>query len=179
VRFQATKSPLLRTWASPWYVLCICTNGIVVAWPVRRRYARLFPCCRQDLYDSIDFSDNALQRLDNFPLMASLRTILANNNMIARVGDDIASKLPKLELLVLTNNKISSLGELDALSKCTHLRELSLLFNPVMKRQHYRLYVIHKIPSLRVLDFTRVKERVRVCVLRSVHWFCVSMIVSW
>jgi U2 small nuclear ribonucleoprotein A' len=120
------------------------------------------------LYDSIDFSDNALQRLDNFPLMSSLRTILANNNMIARIGDDVAAKLPKLELLVLTNNKISSLGELDALAKCAHLRELSLLFNPVTKRQHYRLYVIHKIPSLRVLDFSRVKERV--CVGVSCAW---------
>lgn len=43
---------------------------------------------------------------------------------------------------------------------CLCARELSLLFNPVTKRQYYRLYVIHKVPSLRVLDFCKIKDKV-------------------
>ena len=44
---------------------------------------------------------------------------------------------------------------------CNPARELALLHNPVTKRENYRLFVIHKIPSLRVLDFTRIRDKVR------------------
>lgn len=73
-------------------------------------------CFAQDGYDSIDLSDNALQKLENFPSMPNLRTLLLNNNMVARIADDMGPRLPALEMLVLTNNKISNLGELDALA---------------------------------------------------------------
>ena len=36
----------------------------------------------------------------------------------------------------------------------------SLMRNPVTTKKHYRLYVIHKVPSVRVLDFQRVKQQV-------------------
>lgn len=38
----------------------------------------------------------------------------------------------------------------------------SLLGNPVVAKKNYRYYVIHKIPSLRVLDFNRIKQRVSI-----------------
>jgi hypothetical protein len=37
----------------------------------------------------------------------------------------------------------------------------SLLRNPVTNKPYYRLFVIHKLPQLRVLDFQRIKMRVR------------------
>ena len=37
----------------------------------------------------------------------------------------------------------------------------SLLRNPVSAKKYYRLYAIYKIPSLRVLDFQKIKQRVR------------------
>ena len=40
---------------------------------------------------------------------------------------------------------------------------LSLLKNPVTRIKNYRLYTIHKIPTLLTLDFTRVKQKVRPC----------------
>ncbi len=39
----------------------------------------------------------------------------------------------------------------------------SLLRNPVTNKKHYRLYVINKIPQIRVLDFQKVKLKVWVC----------------
>ena len=39
---------------------------------------------------------------------------------------------------------------------------LSLVKNPVTRVKNYRLYTIHKLPSLLTLDFTRVKKKVRV-----------------
>lgn len=43
----------------------------------------------------------------------------------------------------------------------------SLLRNPVTNKPHYRLYVIHKLPQIRVLDFQRVKQRVSYGVFHS------------
>lgn len=48
---------------------------------------------------------------------------------------------------------------------CTKLTILfpassSLLRNPVTNKKHYRLYVINKIPQIRVLDFQKVKLKV-------------------
>jgi len=62
---------------------------------------------------------------------------------------------------VLTNNRIENLSDLDLLSALKKLRTLSLVKNPVVRQKHYRLYVIHKIPTLRVLDFQKVKMRER------------------
>jgi hypothetical protein len=52
------------------------------------------------------------------------------------------------------------LNDIDPLASLTSLQHLSLLENPVTKKQHYRLYTIHKLPKLRVLDFKKVKQRV-------------------
>lgn len=40
------------------------------------------------------------------------------------------------------------------------LTSLVLIDNPVSKKENYREYVIHKIPSLKVLDFKKIKPQV-------------------
>ena len=40
------------------------------------------------------------------------------------------------------------------------LQHLSLVGNPITKEPNYRLYVIHKLPQLRVFDFQKVKPKV-------------------
>ena len=65
--------------------------------------------------------------------------------------------IPNLETLVLTNNMISELSDVDCLTGFEKLTTLSLLFNPVSTKEHYRLYTIYKLPSLRLLDFRKVK----------------------
>jgi U2 small nuclear ribonucleoprotein A' len=62
---------------------------------------------------------------------------------------------------ILTNNRLSSLSSLDPLACLTSLRTLSLLQNPVCSVTDYRLYVIHLLPKLVVLDFNRVKPKER------------------
>lgn len=61
----------------------------------------------------------------------------------------------------MTSNNMQELKELDPLKSVQTLRYLSLLRNPVTNKPHYRLYVINKIPQLRVLDFQRIKQRER------------------
>ncbi|XP_018548227.1 U2 small nuclear ribonucleoprotein A' [Lates calcarifer] len=114
-----------------------------------------------DQFDTIDFSDNEVRKLDGFPLLKRLKTLLLNNNRICRIGENLEHCLPSLTELVLTNNNIQELGDLDPLATVKSLTLLSLLRNPVTNKKHYRLYVINKIPQIRVLDFQKVKLKER------------------
>eukprot|EP01084_Bolivina_argentea_P053537 98291_1 len=111
----------------------------------------------QDQFDAINFSDNEIRSLGNFPRSRRLSMILLNNNHVAKVDAKIAEQLPNLSCLILTNNRIVTLSDIDNLKGCKKLTMLSLLHNPVVRRQHYRLYVIHTLPSLTTLDYQKVK----------------------
>jgi len=115
----------------------------------------------QDQFDTIDLSDNEIKKLDNFPLLRRLHTILLNNNRISRISPGLDECLPKLESLILTNNKLTLLADLEPLAELASIQYLSLLHNPVTQKQNYRLYVIHLLPKLRVLDFRKVKKKER------------------
>jgi U2 small nuclear ribonucleoprotein A' len=114
----------------------------------------------QDQYDCLDLSDNELTKVENFPLLNRLRTLLASNNQISRITLK-GEQLPHLETLILTNNKINNLPDIDPLADFPSLRTLSLLENMVTKKQNYRLYVIHKLPKLTLLDFRKIKQKER------------------
>ncbi|EDL07231.1 small nuclear ribonucleoprotein polypeptide A', isoform CRA_b, partial [Mus musculus] len=90
-----------------------------------------------DQFDAIDFSDNEIRKLDGFPLLRRLKTLLVNNNSLVELGD------------------------LDPLASLKSLTYLSILRNPVTNKKHYRLYVIYKVPQVRVLDFQKVKLKER------------------
>ena len=94
-----------------------------------------------------------------------------NNNYVARIGK-VAENVPNMNCLVLTNNRIIFLGEIDNISLFKKLEHLSLIDNPVSIKQNYRLYVIHKIPSLKTLDYKKVTKKERE---ESVKFFKSSM----
>jgi U2 small nuclear ribonucleoprotein A' len=56
---------------------------------------------------------------------------------------------------------LSLAGELDNLESFKKLKMLSLLGNPVTQKPNYRLHLIAKLPGLKVIDFRKVKPRVR------------------
>lgn len=114
-----------------------------------------------DQFDCIDFTDNDLRRLDNFPLLLRLKKLLLSNNRIQKLADNLNEQLPNLQWLILTNNNLEELGDLDCLANFTKLECLCLINNPVTTKQHYRLYVIHKLPKLRLLDFRKIKLKER------------------
>lgn len=114
-----------------------------------------------DQFDTIDFSDNDIRKLDGFPLLKRLKNLMLNNNRIVRVSENLEEYLPNLETIVLTNNLIQDLGDLDPLATVKTLRNLSLLKNPVFNRKHYRQYLIYKLPQLRILDFSKIKMKER------------------
>jgi U2 small nuclear ribonucleoprotein A' len=114
----------------------------------------------QDQFDVIDFSDNDIKKLDNFPAMQRLNALLLHNNSISRIGAGLGEHLPKLTTVMLTNNRVANMSEIDHLAQCK-LESLSLLDNPVAAKAQYRLYVIYKIPTLKWLDFRKVQQTER------------------
>lgn len=115
-----------------------------------------------DHFDSIDFCDNDLIKLDNFPPLKRLETLLVANNRIMRLDPDVFHNLPSLKSLVLTNNKLNHLGDLTPLFHAKRLERISLVDNPVINHPNYRLYLIYNIPSIRFLDFQHVKDAERI-----------------
>ncbi|KAE8739669.1 hypothetical protein FOCC_FOCC014827 [Frankliniella occidentalis] len=114
-----------------------------------------------DQFDTIDFSDNDIRKLDGFPLLKRLKCLLMNNNRIVRLSDTLVEQVPNLESLILTGNQMQELGDLDPLVHLKSLTTLSLLYNPVTSRPHYRLYLIYKLPQLKLLDFQKIKQKER------------------
>ncbi|KAJ3218643.1 U2 small nuclear ribonucleoprotein A' [Dinochytrium kinnereticum] len=115
----------------------------------------------KDQHDTIDLTNNDLRKLDNFPPMPRLKTLLLSNNRIQKIDTECTQKIPNLDTLILTNNQFSELGDLDVLAGFKGLTHLSLLYNPVTDLKHYREYVIFRCPTLRVLDFKHVWDKER------------------
>ncbi|EDQ88574.1 uncharacterized protein MONBRDRAFT_32756 [Monosiga brevicollis MX1] len=114
-----------------------------------------------DQFDTIDLSDNEIRRLEGFPTLQRLKSLIINNNRVSRIAPGLESFLPRLEELILTNNALSDLADLQPLFGIPTLQRLSLLRNPVAAVSNYRLYVIYHMPQLKMLDFQKVKEKER------------------
>ncbi|GAW81561.1 U2 small nuclear ribonucleoprotein A' [Plasmodium gonderi] len=115
----------------------------------------------KDYFECIDLSDNEIIKLNNIPYLQRLKTLILCNNKIARIDNDVFENIPNLNSLVLTNNKIEKLADLNSLFKAKNLTRLSLLENAVCKLESYREYVIYNLPSLRYLDFKKIKTKDR------------------
>ncbi|KAI8100651.1 hypothetical protein M9434_005042 [Picochlorum sp. BPE23] len=110
----------------------------------------------ENQFDSIDVSDNAITKLDGFPKLRRLSSLHMNNNRIERISDSLGEALPNLELLILTNNKLSDLVTLEPLGLLGKLTYLSLVDNPVTKEPGYRLFIISRCKKLKMLDYRKV-----------------------
>ncbi|KAK9828890.1 hypothetical protein WJX72_002612 [[Myrmecia] bisecta] len=115
----------------------------------------------ENQFDSIDLSDNAIVRVEGFPKLPRLKTLLLNSNRITRIARHLEETIPNLSTLVLTNNRITNLSDVDPLNTLRKLQYLSLLDCPITKQPQYRLYVIHRCKHLKVLDFRKVKQKER------------------
>ncbi|KAG4424627.1 U2 snRNP complex subunit [Cadophora malorum] len=109
-------------------------------------------------HDAIDFTDNDIQVLGNFPLSARLRTLLLARNRITSIQPSLANSIPNLTTLVLTANNFAELADLDVLATFHHLTHLVLLENPVTRKENYRYWVIWRCPTIRFFDYKKVKD---------------------
>ncbi|CAK9163211.1 unnamed protein product [Ilex paraguariensis] len=140
--------------------VCVCVRARVYKYIVGNKIPVIENVgATEDQFDTIDLSENEIVKLENFPYLNRLGTLLLNNNRITRINPNIGEFLPKLHTLVLTSNRLTNLVEIDPLASLLKLQFLSLLDNNITKKPNYRLYVIHKLKSLRLLDFRKVKQK--------------------
>ena len=69
--------------------------------------------------------------------------------------------MPNLKMMILTNNNIQELADIEQMSSIQTLEFISMLHNPVVAKPNYRLFVVHKFPNLKVLDFKKIKQKER------------------
>lgn len=89
---------------------------------------------RQD-QDAIDFTDNSITSLGNFPFFPRLHTLLLARNRIKQIQPTLASSVPSLTTLILTSNNVTELADLDPLRNLPRLTHLVLLENPVTRKE--------------------------------------------
>ncbi|KAH6607834.1 hypothetical protein Trco_004147 [Trichoderma cornu-damae] len=112
-------------------------------------------------HDAIDFTDNDIQVLGNFPLSPRISTLLLARNRIASIQPAVAASVPNLRNLVLASNHLVELADVDVLGTFTRLTHLVLADNPITKKENYRYWVIWRCPSVRFLDYEKVKQAER------------------
>ncbi|KAI2619922.1 L domain-like protein [Hypoxylon sp. NC1633] len=111
--------------------------------------------------DAIDLVDNDIQVLGNFPLSPRIRSLLLQRNRISTIQPTLANSIPRLTTLQLESNNLGELADLDPLGSFPQLTHLVLRDNPVTKKDYYRYWVLWRCPSVRFLDFVKVKDAER------------------
>jgi U2 small nuclear ribonucleoprotein A' len=115
----------------------------------------------QDQFDAIDFSNNQIEILEDFPILRRCSTLFFNNNIVRQISPNFADSLPNLHTLMLTHNDIRTFQQLAPLQKCRNLVRLSLYLNPVATLPNYRSVTVQMIPTLNYLDFQKVTAQDR------------------
>jgi len=115
----------------------------------------------EDQFDTLNLCDNEIAKLDNFPRLLRMKNLICCNNRIARIDASVAESLVAITSLVLTNNHLKHLADIDVLEGCAQLRHLVLVDNEITKKRHYKSYMIHKLPQLKMLDFQKIKTKDR------------------
>ncbi|KAI3335194.1 leucine-rich repeat-domain-containing protein [Ustulina deusta] len=111
--------------------------------------------------DAIDLVDNDIQVLGNFPLSPRIHTLLLARNRVSSIQPTLANSIPNLTNLQLESNSLGELADLDPLASFPRLTHLVLRDNPVTKKEHYRYWVLWRCPSVRFLDYIKVKDAER------------------
>ncbi|KAI1734030.1 L domain-like protein [Xylaria scruposa] len=111
--------------------------------------------------DAIDLVDNDIQVLGNFPLSPRIHTLLLARNRVSSIQLTLAQSIPNLTNLQLESNSLSELADLDPLGSFPRLTHLVLRDNPVTKKDNYRYWVLWRCPSVRFLDYVKVKDAER------------------
>ncbi|CAF0881501.1 unnamed protein product [Rotaria sp. Silwood1] len=112
-------------------------------------------------FDTIDFTNNDLRKLDGFPFLPKLKTIYLANNHITRIAENLQQYIPNLDTLMLNNNLLQELTDIDPLATLPKLTHVSFVRSPIAMKKDYRLYVIHRLPNLRTLDFNQITQKER------------------
>ncbi|XP_040520098.1 leucine-rich repeat-containing protein 72 isoform X1 [Gallus gallus] len=106
-------------------------------------------------------NNNKIQDLSFLKKNYCLTELYLNNNELTDISGALKN-LHSLQILLLHNNQLKQLGEtVKELKGIISLRTLNLFYNPLAYDAGYRLYVIHSLPSVQLLDRKPVTQRER------------------
>ncbi|KAK2184507.1 hypothetical protein NP493_262g01055 [Ridgeia piscesae] len=87
-----------------------------------------------------------------------LRELYLNDNRLVDVKG-VLKNLKSLETLLLHNNQLEKLDTMvHEMAHMQCLRTLNLFGNPLAQEPEYRLYLIHHVPSLEILDRKEIRQ---------------------
>ncbi|KAJ9533417.1 hypothetical protein QJQ45_026499, partial [Haematococcus lacustris] len=111
--------------------------------------------------ESLWLNNNKLKKLNNLDANIRIKTLYAHNNQICTLKGSLAC-LHFLDTLDLSNNQLRDLDKLVAqLGKLKFLKTLNLKGNPCCEEPDYRMLLVHRLPSLEVLDQHAVSDTER------------------
>ncbi|NXL89410.1 LRC72 protein, partial [Alectura lathami] len=106
-------------------------------------------------------NNNKIQDLTFLKKNCCLTELYLNNNELTDLSGALKD-LRSLQILLLHNNQLKQLGEtVKELKGLRSLQTLNLFHNPLAQDPGYRLYVIHCLPSVQLLDRKLVTWRER------------------
>lgn len=111
----------------------------------------------------LSLSRNALKKIERLEdVAATLEELWISYNQISSL--DGLNSCSKLQVLYMTNNKISDWGELDKLAGLSELREVAFVGNPVYEgidKNMAKLQVLKRLPQLSKIDSEMVSPNER------------------
>ncbi|KAK6491391.1 leucine-rich repeat-containing protein 72 [Huso huso] len=106
-------------------------------------------------------NNNKIKKVHCLNYIYRLTELYLHNNDLTNITGSL-SHLKSLQVLMLHNNQLTKLvGTVSELKGMQFLKTLSLFLNPLAQDSGYRLYVIHYVPSLHLLDRREVKQEER------------------
>ncbi|XP_043354698.1 centriolin isoform X2 [Dermochelys coriacea] len=100
----------------------------------------------------LNLSYNKISKIEGLEHMQNLQKLNLAGNEIEHIPVWVGKKLRSLRILILRQNKISSLHDIAKLKPLKDLTSLFLADNPIVNLPHYRLYTIFHLRSLENLD---------------------------
>jgi U2 small nuclear ribonucleoprotein A' len=86
-------------------------------------------------HECIDFTDNDITTLSNFPQSPRLQSLLLARNRVSSLAVGLGKSLPNLRTLVLSQNFVAELADLDPLAEFGKLTHVSFVENPVASKE--------------------------------------------
>ncbi|XP_065609055.1 leucine-rich repeat-containing protein 72 [Cyrtonyx montezumae] len=106
-------------------------------------------------------NNNKIQDLTFLEKNYCLTELYLSNNELTDISGALKN-LHSLQILLLHNNQLEQLGEtVKELKGIISLQTLNLFCNPLACDPGYRLYVIHSLPSVQLLDRKSVTQKER------------------
>lgn len=120
------------------------------------------------LLHTLDLSSNRITAIEDVFELSALRELRLCNNYIAAIPSGIA-RCAALALLDLRDNRVDGVTCINPLRELFGMHTLVLAGNPVAAAQHYRDYILVKMPRITTLDDSPILQEERETALRRIN----------